>query len=72
VRVDEVPKPGDIAHDEVLVRNAFWRHLAGATFTNTPMGQFLSRRTRNAFSGASIPQILGHEFSGVIESPAET
>ena len=43
VRVDDVRKPSDIAPDEALVRNEF-AASAAAIFTNTPMGQFLSRR----------------------------
>ena len=67
VRVDEVPKPGDIAPDEVLVRNAFCG-ICGSDLHEYADGPIFISSTRNAFSGASIPQILGHEFSGVIES----
>ena len=68
VRVDEVPKPGDIAPNEVLVRNEFCG-ICGSDLHEYADGPIFISSTRNAFSGASIPQILGHEFSGVIEAP---
>jgi (R,R)-butanediol dehydrogenase / meso-butanediol dehydrogenase / diacetyl reductase len=68
VRVDEVPKPGDIGPDEVLVRNAFCG-ICGSDLHEYADGPIFISSTRNAFSGASIPQIFGHEFSGVTESP---
>ena len=66
VRVDDVPKPGDIGPDEVLVRNEFCG-ICGSDLHEYADGPIFISSTRNAFSGASVPQILGHEFSGVIE-----
>ena len=67
VRVDDVPKPSDIGPDEVLVRNEFCG-ICGSDLHEYADGPIFISSTRNAFSGASIPQILGHEFSGVIEA----
>jgi (R,R)-butanediol dehydrogenase/meso-butanediol dehydrogenase/diacetyl reductase len=67
VRVDDVPKPSDIGPDEVLVRNEFCG-ICGSDLHEYADGPIFISSTPNAFSGASIPQILGHEFSGVIES----
>jgi hypothetical protein len=65
VRVDDVRKPHhDIAPDEVLVAMSF-AASAAAIFTNTPMGQFLSRRRATLSQHRSHK--FGHEFSGVIE-----
>src|SRR4029077_2503901 len=67
VRVDDVPKPSDVGPDEVLVRNEFCG-ICGSDLHECADGPIFISSTCNAFSGASIPQILGHEFSGVIES----
>ena len=67
VRVDDVPKPSDIGPDEVLVRNEYCG-ICGSDLHEYADGPIFISSIPNAFSGASIPQILGHEFSGVIES----
>ena len=67
MRVDDVPKPSDFGPDEVLVRNEFCG-ICGSDLHEYADGPIFISSTRNAFSGASVPQILGHEFSGVIES----
>lgn len=67
VRVDDVPKPSNIGPDEVLVRNELCG-ICGSDLHEYADGPIFISSTPNAFSGASIPQVLGDEFSGVIES----
>ena len=67
VRIDDVPKPENLAPDEVLVRNRLCG-ICGTDLHEYAEGPIFISQTPNAFSGASIPQILGHEFSGEIEA----
>ena len=67
VRIDDVPKPEDLAPDEVLVRNRFCG-ICGTDLHEYVDGPIFISPTPNVFSGASVPQILGHEFSGEIEA----
>lgn len=67
VRVEDVPKPVELKPDEVLVRNRFCG-ICGSDLHEFADGPHFINATPNPFSGASIPQILGHEFSGEIEA----
>ena len=67
VRIDDVPKPENLAPDEVLVRNRLCG-ICGTDLHEYADGPHFISQIPNSFSGASIPQILGHEFSGVIEA----
>lgn len=67
VRVEEVPTPSDLKPDEVLVRNKLCG-ICGTDLHEYADGPHFISAKPNPFSGASIPQILGHEFSGEIDS----
>ena len=67
VRIDNIPKPENLAPDEVLVRNRFCG-ICGTDLHEFADGPIFISPDTNSFSGASIPQILGHEFSGEIEA----
>lgn len=67
VRVEEISKPSTLKPDEVLVRNHFCG-ICGTDLHEYIDGPHFISKTPNSFSGASVPQILGHEFSGVIEA----
>ena len=66
VRIDNIEKPENLCPDEVLVKNHYCG-ICGTDLHEYDHGPIFISKTPNAFSGASIPQILGHEFSGVIE-----
>lgn len=70
VRVENVAKPDKLADDEVLVRNHFCG-ICGSDLHDYADGPMFVSATPNSFSGASIPQILGHEFSGTVEAVGE-
>ena len=65
VRVEELPDPVDLQPDEVLVRNRLCG-ICGTDLHEFADGPHFISSQPNPFSGASIPQILGHEFSGEI------
>jgi (R,R)-butanediol dehydrogenase/meso-butanediol dehydrogenase/diacetyl reductase len=67
VRIDDVPKPESLAPDEVLVLNRLCG-ICGTDLHEYAEGPIFISQNPNPFSGASIPQILGHEFSGEIEA----
>ena len=67
VRVEDIQKPTLLEPDEVLVRNKFCG-ICGSDLHEFADGPHFISPTPNSFSGASIPQILGHEFSGEIEA----
>lgn len=66
VRVETLAKPAELRPDEVLVRNRFCG-ICGTDLHEYVDGPHFISSQPNSFSGASVPQILGHEFSGVIE-----
>lgn len=66
VRVEEVELPAQLAPDEVLVRNQLCG-ICGTDLHEFAAGPIFISPQPNAFSGASIPQILGHEFSAIVE-----
>ena len=67
VRVEELPKPTDLEPDEVLVRIRFCG-ICGTDLHEYADGPHFISAQPNSFSGASLPQILGHEFSGEIDA----
>ncbi|XNY04240.1 alcohol dehydrogenase catalytic domain-containing protein (plasmid) [Sinorhizobium meliloti] len=67
VRVEDIDKPMALQPDEVLVRNKFCG-ICGTDLHEFADGPHFISDVPNAFSGASIPAILGHEFSGEIEA----
>jgi (R,R)-butanediol dehydrogenase/meso-butanediol dehydrogenase/diacetyl reductase len=67
VRFDEVPPPGKPGEGEVLVR-PFYCGICGSDLHEYLHGPISSTREPHVFTGASMPQILGHEFSGRVEA----
>ena len=66
LRIEEVPEP-ELAPDEVLVRNAYCGVCGSdiAMFFDPPsIGIDFSRP--HPVTGTSLPQIIGHEFSGTV------
>ncbi len=66
VRVDDVPPPGQLKPRDVLVRPIFCG-ICGSDLHEYLHGPISSTREPHVFTGASMPQILGHEFSAVVE-----
>jgi threonine dehydrogenase-like Zn-dependent dehydrogenase len=71
VRIDDIPKPEELGPDEVLVKNRYCG-ICGTDLHEYAAGPIFISSAPNGFSGASIPQILGHEFGGRIEAVGET
>ena len=67
VRIDDIPKPEELGPDEVLVKNRYCG-ICGTDLHEYAAGPIFISSTPNGFSGASVPQILGHEFGGLIEA----
>lgn len=65
LRVEEVPAPGDLTGDEVLIRLQACG-ICGTDLHEYRKGPILIPRSPHALTGASLPQILGHECAGVI------
>jgi (R,R)-butanediol dehydrogenase/meso-butanediol dehydrogenase/diacetyl reductase len=64
IRVEEVPEPaGELGSREVLLRN-LRAGICGTDLHEYADGPMLATTAPHALTGASIPQILGHEYSG--------
>jgi (R,R)-butanediol dehydrogenase/meso-butanediol dehydrogenase/diacetyl reductase len=66
VRVDDVDPPSALADDDVLVRSTYCG-ICGTDLHEFTEGPIWTSATPNSFSGAALPQILGHEFAGQVE-----
>ena len=67
VRFDDVPPPGAPDDNHVLVR-PFYCGICGSDLHEYLHGPISPTREPHAFTGSSMPQILGHEFSGRVEA----
>ncbi len=67
VRFDDVPPPGALEDNHVLVR-PFYCGICGSDLHEYLHGPISPTREPHVFTGASMPQILGHEFSGRVEA----
>jgi (R,R)-butanediol dehydrogenase/meso-butanediol dehydrogenase/diacetyl reductase len=64
IRVEDVPEPSDALGDnQVLVAPALCG-ICGTDLHEFIAGPIVTPVERNALTGATLPQILGHEFSG--------
>lgn len=63
VRVEDVPEPGDLGPDELLVRPR-WCGICGTDVHEYVAGPTIIPEGPHELTGSTIPQILGHEFSG--------
>jgi (R,R)-butanediol dehydrogenase/meso-butanediol dehydrogenase/diacetyl reductase len=65
LRIDDVEEPGELAPDQVLVRPTFCG-ICGTDLHEYDHGPTWTSANSNPYSGAALPQILGHEFSGEV------
>ncbi|WP_408160985.1 alcohol dehydrogenase catalytic domain-containing protein [Caballeronia jiangsuensis] len=65
LRIDDVEEPGELAPDQVLVRPTFCG-ICGTDLHEFDHGPTWTSVSSNPYSGATLPQILGHEFSGEV------
>ena len=71
IRVEEVAEPGDIGPRQIKVRPRACG-ICGTDLHEFAGGPIVTPVTPHRFTGASLPQILGHEFSAeVVETGAE-
>lgn len=67
IRFDDVPPPGALKPTDVLVRPNYCG-ICGSDLHEYLHGPILPTREPHVFTGAQMPQILGHEFGGVVEA----
>ena len=65
IRVEEVPEPAGPAAGEVLLR-PFWCGVCGTDLHEYAMGPIVIPASPHPLTGATAPQILGHEFSAEV------
>jgi (R,R)-butanediol dehydrogenase / meso-butanediol dehydrogenase / diacetyl reductase len=65
LRVEDVAAPKDLGADQVLLRPEFCG-ICGTDLHEYRLGSMLTSKTPHPYSGASLPQILGHEFAGAV------
>jgi (R,R)-butanediol dehydrogenase / meso-butanediol dehydrogenase / diacetyl reductase len=70
IRVEASPEPGALGFGQVLVQPTFCG-ICGTDLHEFESGPIFTPKTPNAFSGAILPQILGHEFSGRVLAVGE-
>ncbi|MEO8669472.1 MAG: alcohol dehydrogenase catalytic domain-containing protein, partial [Bauldia sp.] len=73
LRLDDVPAPGAVGARDVLVRPIYCG-ICGSDLHEYLHGPISSTREPHVFTGAKMPQILGHEFVARVEAvgPAVT
>jgi (R,R)-butanediol dehydrogenase/meso-butanediol dehydrogenase/diacetyl reductase len=67
VRVEDAPEPQTPQHGQVIVEPTLCG-ICGTDLHEYESGPIFTPRTPNAYSGAILPQILGHEFAGRVTS----
>lgn len=65
LRIDEVSAPGPVGRQQVLVKPLFCG-ICGTDVHEYAEGPIISLREPHPFTGACLPQILGHEFAAKI------
>jgi len=65
IRVEDVSAPSGVAPDEVRVK-PFWCGICGTDLHEYAVGPIVIPTQSHPLTGASAPQILGHEFSGEV------
>lgn len=65
IRVEDVSAPSGVAPDEVRVK-PFWCGICGTDLHEYSVGPIVIPTQSHPLTGASAPQILGHEFSGEV------
>ncbi|MBX3567878.1 MAG: 2,3-butanediol dehydrogenase [Rhizobiaceae bacterium] len=67
IRFDEVAAPGAPGPHEVVVKPSYCG-ICGSDLHEYLDGPILPTREPHVFTGAKMPQILGHEFGGTVEA----
>ncbi len=68
IRVEDVPAPaGRLADDDVLIRPLLCG-ICGTDLHEYIAGPIVTPRTPHLYTGAVLPQILGHEFSAEVQA----
>lgn len=65
VRFEDVAAPGEIGPNQILMKPSLCG-ICGTDLHEYIDGPHWTPRPRNEFSGATLPQILGHEFAGEV------
>jgi len=65
IRVDDVAAPGSVSAGEVRLR-PFWCGICGTDLHEYAQGPIVIPSEPHALTGATAPQILGHEFSAEV------
>lgn len=70
VRVDKIPEPTEVGHGQVLVGPTFCG-ICGTDLHEYESGPIFTPKVPNTYSGAVLPQILGHEFAAKVVAVGE-
>jgi (R,R)-butanediol dehydrogenase / meso-butanediol dehydrogenase / diacetyl reductase len=65
LRVEEIANPTEPAADEVVIENRFVG-ICGTDLHEYAYGPIFIPKTPHPFTGSSGPQVLGHEYGGVV------
>jgi (R,R)-butanediol dehydrogenase/meso-butanediol dehydrogenase/diacetyl reductase len=65
IRVEQVPEPSDLGDHDVLLR-PLWCGICGTDLHEFLAGPIVTPAQPHPLTGAVLPQILGHEFSGAV------
>ena len=65
LRIESVSEPDGLGPDQVLLRNRY-AGICGTDLHEYQDGPMLATTSPHALTGATLPQILGHEFSGEV------
>jgi (R,R)-butanediol dehydrogenase / meso-butanediol dehydrogenase / diacetyl reductase len=67
LRIEDVPLPSDPAPDQVIIENRFCG-ICGTDLHEYAYGPIFIPKEPHPFTKASGPQVLGHEFGGVVKA----
>lgn len=70
IRVEDVPEPGEPGPGEVLIEPA-WSGVCGTDLHEYLVGPIVTPADPHPLTGATLPQILGHEFSATVIEPGD-
>jgi (R,R)-butanediol dehydrogenase/meso-butanediol dehydrogenase/diacetyl reductase len=70
LRLEEIPVPPQPGPGQVLIRNRFVG-ICGTDLHEYASGPIFIPKEPHPYSGAQLPQVLGHEFGGTVEAVGE-
>ena len=70
LRLEDIPEPRQAGPGQVIVRNRFVG-ICGTDLHEYSYGPIFIPTEPHPFTGAHGPQVLGHEFGGVVEAIGE-